>query len=181
MDLTTNFIIVGEDKKSSFSDISSIEKEMLNRFRRLSEINKGKVLGKIETLLEIEVEKKEKPKSNTIEIYTNPGYIESYSLPASAGTGVDLDACEKIILKVKDKELINEANFAVRISGDSMELEFHNGEYALVRTQPQIEQGRIGIFTVNADGFIKKLGARELISLNLEYDNIQLHEYDDVR
>ncbi|MCM1227893.1 MAG: hypothetical protein NC320_10825 [Clostridium sp.] len=31
------------------------------------------------------------------------------------------------------------------------------------------------------DGYIKKLGAGELISLNPEYDNIHLHEYDDVR
>ena len=51
-------------------------------------------------------------------------------------------------------------NFAVRISGDSMEPEFHDGEYALVRTQPQIERGRIGIFTVNSDGYIKKTRSR---------------------
>lgn len=62
-----------------------------------------------------------------------------------------------------------------------MEPEFHDGEYALVQTCPEIEQGEIGIFTVNDNGYIKKLGAGELISLNPEYDNIQLHEYDNIR
>ena len=85
------------------------------------------------------------------------------------------------MLKVKDKRLISEANFAVRISGDSMEPEFHDGEYALVRTCPKVEQDDIGIFTVNSEGYIKKLGAGELISLNPKYKNIKLHEYDDVR
>ena len=66
------------------------------------------------------------------------------------------------MLKVKDADLINGANFAVRISGDSMEPELHDGEYALVRTQPKIEQGKIGIIPVNSNGYIKKLGAGEL-------------------
>ncbi len=176
-------INIERSKGSCTIKLSEEEEELLNNFKNLSEKSKIKIMERTKTLAEIDAEakKEEKKKSKCIEMHEIPGYIESYTLPASAGKGVDLDACEKIMLKVKDKRLIIEANFAVRISGDSMEPEFHDGEYALVRTQPQIEQGSIGIFTVNSDGYIKKLGAGELISLNPKYENIKLHEYDDVR
>lgn len=181
LNVPTDILLFGIQKQSLINKLSNDEQELLKNYKNLSPFNKGKVCERAKTLAEIENEEKEKRKAKDIESHTNPGYIESYTLPASAGTGVDLDACEKIILEVKDSNLISEANFAIRISGDSMEPEFHNGQYALVKTKPQIEQGKIGIFTVNSDRYIKKLGADELISLNPEYDNIPLHEYDNVR
>ena len=181
LNVSIDYLVYGKEIKSLTEQLSEDEQELIDSFKELSTFNKGKVIGTAKTLVEIEIDEREKKKTKSIEMYTNPGYIESYTLPASANSGVDLNACERIMLKVKDKKLISDANFAVRISGDSMEPEFHDGEYALVRTQPQIELGSIGIFTVNADGYIKKLGAGKLISLNPEYDNIQLHEYDDVR
>ena len=106
--------------------------------------------------------------------------IEYYSLPASAGSGVDLDGCEKEMIKVRRSELTDAANFAVRISGSSMEPVFRDGQIALVRSQPTIEKGEIGIFIVNGNGYIKELGDGELISLNPKYDNVPLHDHDDI-
>lgn len=181
--VTVGYLFDGDKNSALTNKLTPDEQELLNNYKKLSPFNKGKISERAKILAEIdsETEKEKKKNVKSTKVYTKPGYIESYTLPASAGKGVDLDACEKIMLKVKDKELISEANFAVKISGDSMEPEFHDGEYALVRTQPKIEQGKIGIITVNADGYIKKLGAGELISLNPEYDNIPLHEYDDIR
>ena len=181
LDVSPYLLLTGKEKNTIKNQLPKDEQEFFEIFNNLLDINKAKVIERAKTLAEIEIEEQEKKKTKFIEKHTNPGYIESYTLPASAGTGVDLDACEKIMLKVKDADLISGANFAVRISGDSMEPALHDGQYALVRTCPKVEQNDIGIFTVNSEGSIKKLGAGELISLNPKYKNIKLHEYDDIR
>ncbi len=40
----------------------------------------------------------------------------------------------------------------------------------------EINLGEIGIFIVNGESYVKKLGDKELISLNPEYNNIPLTE-----
>lgn len=74
-----------------------------------------------------------------------------------------------------------QAKFAIQIHGDSMEPEYTNGDIVLVKAQPQIDIGQIGIFTVNDIGYIKKLGTDRLISVNPEYDDIYFEEGQDIR
>ena len=57
-----------------------------------------------------------------------------------------------------------------------MEPAFHDGDMLLIEMADEIESGEIGIFMVDNESFVKKLGDRELISLNPEYDNIPLTE-----
>ena len=61
-----------------------------------------------------------------------------------------------------------------------MEPKFNDGDLVLVRTQPAIDIGEIGIFIVNGDSFIKKQGEDRLISLNPDYDDIIINEWDEV-
>jgi len=61
-----------------------------------------------------------------------------------------------------------------------MEPVFHDGDIALIRSQPQIEVGEIGIFILNECGYIKELGQNRLISFNDKYNDIPLHEYDSI-
>lgn len=46
---------------------------------------------------------------------------------------------------------------------------------------PDLEIGEIGLFVVNGDGFIKQYQGDHLHSLNPEYDDIQLSEFDESR
>ena len=62
-----------------------------------------------------------------------------------------------------------------------MEPMFSVGDKVLVKIQPDIEPGEIGIFIVANEGYIKKKGDHELISINPEYDNIPINEYTDYR
>ena len=62
-----------------------------------------------------------------------------------------------------------------------VEPEYSDGEIVLVKTQPQINIGQIGIFTINDMGYIKKLGTDRLISVNPEYDDICFEEEQDIR
>lgn len=101
-----------------------------------------------------------------------------YDLGASAGTGVFLDnPCYEMVSMPEDR-LSRKANFALWVSGNSMEPRFHNGDLVLVKIQPSVEVGEIGIFILNGEGYIKKWGGDKLISLNREYDPIEIGEND---
>ena len=66
----------------------------------------------------------------------------------------------------------------MRVSGNSMEPVYHDGDMVLIASQPTVEVGKIGIFIVNDEGYIKKFGGDKLISLNPDYDDIILNEDD---
>ena len=112
--------------------------------------------------------------------YNDKITLPIYDAGASAGTGVFLDSTNYETAAMPNTHLTQRANFAVWVEGDSMEPRFHNGDLVLVRTQPTVDIGEIGIFVVNGEGFIKKLGENKLVSLNPAYEDIELNEYDEV-
>ena len=72
------------------------------------------------------------------------------------------------------------ANYAVRVSGDSMEDTYRDGDIVLVETCPDVAIGEIGIFIVNDQGYIKQRGKDKLISLNPKCDDVPIHKGDIV-
>lgn len=66
------------------------------------------------------------------------------------------------------------ADFMLIVDGESMSPKFHDGDYVLVRQQPAVEQGQIGIFYIDGKGYIKKYDGDYLISLNPNYDDINI-------
>ena len=77
--------------------------------------------------------------------------------------------------------------FAVPIAGNSMEPKFKNGATVFVQSAPRVENGEVGLFSLNGAPYIKQLvvdDARHevrLHSLNPDYDDIAVGEYDDLR
>lgn len=59
-----------------------------------------------------------------------------------------------------------------------MEPEFSDGDKVYVVQQPSVDVGEIGIFIINDEAFIKKLGKGQLISLNPEYKPISFKKDD---
>lgn len=109
--------------------------------------------------------------------------IPLYDLPASAGTGVFLDSDAYTLIDV-DENAPENANLAVRISGDSMMPLFINGQTVYVRQQPEVKSGEIGIFVLNGEAYCKKLeteGGVRLISLNPLYKPIVLADGDSLK
>ena len=84
------------------------------------------------------------------------------------------------IIDIPDTPEARRADFALTIQGDSMEPIYFDGDIVLVKQQEQLNTGEIGIFVVNGDGFIKKLGKNRLISLNAVYEDIYLSENDRI-
>lgn len=196
--------LFAEDTDILGKDLEDREQDLISIFKKLDEYDKGKVFSKAETLAEIAAEraaeqakKEEKtvqssgderltpqkplpfptaPEQNEEEKF----YVDICSLPASAGTGVYLDDSSTEPLQIVHTDLAERANYAVRVSGDSMEPRFFDGDIVLVETCPSVEEGEIGVFIVNGEGYIKQYGDNCLISLNPKRKNIQLHEFDTV-
>lgn len=171
LNTSIDYLVYGEEKSSPASELSADEQELLYNFKKLSNISKSRVLERAETLAELEFPLVIEPEFT---------YIDLYEMPVSAGTGVDLSGYAKEEIKVKPSAEVEQADFCLKISGDSMEPDFHDGDVVLVKGKPKIEIGQIGIFVVNGSGYIKELGKNRLISLNDDYDDIKLAETDSV-
>ena len=104
-----------------------------------------------------------------------------FDLPVSAGPGVALDVDTAEEITVSDNARTREADFALRISGNSMEPRYRDGDILLVQETDTIEFGELGIFMLDGNGFFKVFGGDRLYSLNKEYGDILLKDFDDVR
>ena len=108
--------------------------------------------------------------------------IRLFHLPVSAGTGeyLDSDAYDEIEV---GSEVPKNADFGVTISGDSMEPQFIDGQTVWVHAQKSLQDGEIGIFYHNGEGFIKKLGHKDghtyLLSLNPDYGPREIMDDDE--
>ena len=107
-----------------------------------------------------------------------------YSLAVSAGTGQFLENAGYDMVEVGG-EVSAQADFGVRIAGDSMAPRFVNGQIVWVRRQSTLEPGEIGVFFLNGQGFCKRLsrenGMPLLVSLNHAYAPLRVSEEDEFR
>lgn len=104
-----------------------------------------------------------------------------YDLPVSAGVGVMLDGDSTDEIVVRDNARTREADFALRISGNSMEPRYHDGDILLVQNTDTLEFGELGIFILDGNGFFKVFGGDRLYSINEDYGDILLKDFEDVR
>lgn len=109
------------------------------------------------------------------EVVVNLPY--AYDLAASAGIGeyaMDIAHFKTVGLTEAPPR---GADFLVRISGDSMEPKYSDGDKVYIKRQDAVNEGEIGLFYLDGNVYIKKQGYDELISLNSEYDPIPVAEY----
>lgn len=104
--------------------------------------------------------------------------LRLYDIPVSAGLGNYLTDSTYEMIEV-DNTVPSMADYAVRVSGNSMMPRFVEQQIIFIHTQATLDEGEIGIFSLNKETFIKKLGKANLISLNPEYEPIPIGEYDD--
>ena len=166
-DVTTDYLL---DHKPRLTMLSPSEISHIKKYRTLDPYGKKAVTS----VLDIEFERctyiPEPNREELIEVSIN------YA-PVSAGFGDELEdyeQWEKASVPLTPES--RKADFILVVDGDSMEPKFNNGDYILVRKQPAVDIGQIGIFGVDGKGYVKKYGGDKLISLNKKYPDIPLNE-----
>lgn len=101
-----------------------------------------------------------------------------YPYPASARTGLFLDETKAEKKRVKPTQEALNADFAIPISGDSMEPDYLSGDIVLIESSPNVPMGKVGIFVLDGEVYIKEYGGDRLISYNEKYPPIMLKEFE---
>lgn len=160
--------LIGNDIKSTELVLSDFEKATIKKYRTLDRYGKKA----IDDLLENEYVRctavVEEPKIITLPLA---------ELKASAGTGQWLGDEEYTEwVDVLDTPESRKANVVIEVSGDSMLPDYHDGDKVLVKLNAEPKENEIGIFIIDNNGYIKKLGKDKLISINKEYPDISFTE-----
>lgn len=117
---------------------------------------------------------------------TNKEYTIDVLGAVSAGTGEWLDGQQPEPVTVEGP--LPHYDFAVRVNGISMTPTFSDGEILFVdkvESASDVRNNQFVIAEINGNAYVKKLfvsneGVR-LISLNKDYEDIIIHDYDDYR
>lgn len=141
---------------------------LVKQFASLPEEGQALMLAVVRALKETHEIRYAKKKPRTV-------WIKQHQNKAAAGFGYDLsDKDEWDDVEVIDNPKVGEADFAVEIDGDSMEPDYHNGDLALIKLDPDVPVGEVGLFVLEGKGYIKERGKKCLISINPDYDDIEL-------
>ena len=73
------------------------------------------------------------------------------------------------------------ADYALRVSGNSMSPRFEDGDIVLVKRQPTVEIGDLGIFVADGEGYFKRYNGQYLHSFNPAYQDILISNFSEFR
>ena len=175
--------LFSEDNDVAKPCLEERESELISLFKQLDEYDKGKVFSKAETLAELAAERAASQNKEPICINDkclpfSTCKMRYYDYSASAGTGLFLDEAVAEALTVQNTPEAQQADYAIPVSGDSMEDEYHDGDIVLVKSCPCVRKGEVGIFLLDGSVYIKEYGEKCLISYNEKYPPIDLSKFE---
>lgn len=106
--------------------------------------------------------------------------VKLYNIAVSAGTGSYLSSSDYTNISLYSNPITDEADFAVKVYGDSMLPRYSSGDILLIKSSQSVDIGEYGIFSVDGESFVKKFGGDRLISINPEYSDIKLSEFSQI-
>lgn len=175
-------------KMYGITDIYStfLEPNPDNPLSMLNQAGKDKVMDYIELLsLSDKYRIKEETNIETDNVIPfRQRELPLFQLAASAGTGEfqDSDVYDMVVV---GSEVPESASFGIRLNGDSMSPRYIDGQIVWVHKTTELLDGDIGIFYLDGNAYCKRLHREkdfvELISINPEYDPIQITEENDFR
>lgn len=154
-------------------DNADVPEEFADRYRSLTDYHRKIVLRQMDTLLEMQHPAASEGRK-LIRLYRN-------DLSACAGPSFSIGDAAGEEVWIEETPLTAQADEIIRVSGNSMEPEFHDGDQVLVRHGASVRPGEIGIFTNGDAGYIKVYQRDGLHSLNPAYPTMVFHEGDEVR
>lgn len=91
---------------------------------------------------------------------------------AAEGAGAFLldDGFDEVLVEMN--KYTKQADVILKVVGRSMEPVIADGDRVLVRQQPSVRIGEIGVFVVDGQGYLKEYQADRLVSLNPDIDDV---------
>lgn len=172
--------LTGEGRASEL-DRTRDESRILRKYRRLDESGRELtelIIDKELSRMDKETEVPEMEGAEEIRMITLPLYM----LPVSAGMGTWLDDsgyCETIDVRATKVSL--GADYALRVSGNSMEPKFSDGDILLVKRQSEVAVGDLGIFVADGEGYFKRYTGEYLHSFNPAFQDILIANFSEFR
>ena len=200
LDCSVDYIITGNPENTNNYTLSPVEMRLIEQYRALDHWGKELTQAVLDReQARVKGEQAGAPQEHPVaekarilpmqtagryagtQTKTGKRKVLLYDLAVSAGTGVYLDEsrAERVFIPNNSKTI--EADYALRISGNSMEPKYHNGDVLLVQNVESVEVGEAGIFLLDGSGFFKIFGGDRLISLNPDYGPILLKDFTDVQ
>lgn len=193
LDITPNYLLATES-----GEFSPPEKLLIKKYRFIS-LHSPEGVKTVDYILDREysiaeqIQKHNETLSDLKRQHSTPPHpIEleqtahaRYAIPyyrrlASAGSGEYLfDNIPTETIEIPANSLLEKADFAIGVNGNSMEPTYCDGDKVYVRLADEIPMGRIGIFVRGNECFIKERGMDRLISHNKEHSDIPATE--DIR
>ncbi len=161
--------------KQYFTNSSSLTEHELNhiqKYRSLDSLDKKA----IDILLDTLSKRQSEQAAEFIQL-ESPMLIPYYGRIVSAGTGQYVfDDIPPEMIEVESNHINMQADFAVGVNGDSMEPTYKDRDVLLIKKQPSVNIGEIGIFMIDGEAFVKELGHNVLVSHNPKYAPIPFSE-----
>lgn len=166
-----------DEAEAASTEISAEELAHIKKYRVLD--THGKKV--VDSALELEYERM--THVETKEMRGGITYISLFDLAVSAGTGEPLGTTDYTTkIQIPTEQVPEEAHVCLRVNGDSMEPAYKDGDIVFIHKQDEpVREGEIGVFSLNGEGYMKRLGHKELESLNPKYPAIPIRRYDDLR
>ena len=161
------------DDENYNSELTPQEQIHIKKYRALDE--HGKKI--VDFVLNEEYDRSTEQESGEL-IQTNCIVLTMYEDAVSAGTGEFLSDGRCVEVTVDETPLTERADFILRVSGDSMEPTYYDGDKVLVENAVELNVGEIGIFVLNGQGYIKEYRPEGLLSHNKKYGIIKIGEND---
>lgn len=156
---------------------TSTTKQILDSvFSKLEEPRQDKVVAYAKSELD------DQKKVMEIADYQTEKEYPYYDDAVSAGTGqyIGTSQRETITLPVDF-----DADYVVPVYGDSMEPEYHDGDYIFIESTVNVSDGEIGVFEYYGDTYVKQLILEDdhayLHSLNKKYKDMKVDADSDFR
>lgn len=155
---------------------SDEEEKMIGKYRNIPSNQQKLVSDLIETFFDLKNEVDEE-EANVL----HQRLVLPYgNARPSAGSGNEIfDEMSEI--KVKETLAAKKADFVLQVDGRSMEPEFNDGDFVLVKRQDDVGIGEIGIWFADGEVYIKQRTESGLHSLNPDYPDVKLNGYSETK
>ena len=167
-------LVFDDFERNAKKTLSEREEKLVEGFRLVDERAKNTVFSLLSYEMSSQRAKEKSEEKRRIPIYLSP-----------AAAGEPLPMIDDDYSLVNSSSAPENASFGIKIMGDSMEPLIHDGSVVWVERCERVENGEIGIFTLNAESVCKKLvlssGKCTLVSLNPKYRPIEVFETDELR